>query len=240
MGRWLAAFFSGFTTVIKTAPIDTTPLKHPTNLYLTFKELNTGFYFLHLQQIFIKSSFLNSSSKDWFATIRFKRSFSDCNCLTSGSIKIGRQLNDAQNKDDAKRELLLMLFSLRCSPLHYDFVRSLNQIDVVFEDTPSVLDAWHTHYDSLQIKGQANELQIWELQRTNLLSAMAVSLNYKSIRQTDMLKNYYPEGHEKQNISNWKFRYERQEFYKAAKDLNKLLFDYYSSGGLPPSPPKEK
>jgi hypothetical protein len=157
----------------------------------------------------------------------------------SDAIKIGRQLNDAQNKDDAKRELFLILFSLRGSPLHYDFVRSLNQIDVVFEDTPSVLDAWHTHYDSLQIKEQANELQIWELQRTNLLSAMAVSLNYKSIRQTDMLKNYYPEGHENENISNWKFRYDRQEFYKAAKDLNKLLFDYYSSGRLPPSPPKE-
>lgn len=69
---------------------------------------------------------------------------------------------------------------------------------------------------------------------------MAVSLNYKSIRQTDMLKNYYPEGHESQNISNWEFRYDRQEFYKASKDLNKLLFDFYSNGGLPPTPPKEE
>ncbi len=158
----------------------------------------------------------------------------------SDAIKIGRQLNDAKNKDDAKRELFLTLFSLRGSPLHYDYVRCLNQIDVVFEDTQTVLVAWHTHYDSLQIKGQANEFHIWELQRTNLLSAMAVSLNYKSIRQTDMLKNYYPEGHENQNISNWEFRYDRQEFYKSAKDLNKLLLDIYSNGGLPLPPPKEQ
>lgn len=185
--------------------------------------------------------------KDWFNII-FMFVNAAILCATiyvirkspSDAIKIGRQLNDAQNKDNAKRELFLTLFSLRGSPLHYDFVRSLNQIDVVFEDSPEVIAAWHTHYDSLQIKGQANEIQTWELQRTNLLSAMAVSLNYKSIRQTDMLKNYYPEGHENQNISDWQFRIDRQEFYKASKDLNKLLFDFYSNGGLPPTPPPEE
>ena len=141
------------------------------------------------------------------------------------AIKIGRQLNDAQQKDDAKRGLFLTLFSLRGNALHYDFVRSLNQIDVVFEDTPSVLKAWHTHYDSLQLKGQTNEAQIWHLQRTNLLSEMAVSLGYDRIRQTDMIKNYYPEGHENQNRSDWEFRTDQHEYYKSAVTLNKLLYD---------------
>jgi hypothetical protein len=86
MGRWLPALFSRFTSVIEATPIDATPMQHPTNLYLTFKELDTGFYILYLQRLFFKSSVLNSSSKAWFAMIRFKRSFSDWSCLTSGSM----------------------------------------------------------------------------------------------------------------------------------------------------------
>ncbi|WP_161631531.1 hypothetical protein [Sediminibacterium sp. C3] len=48
MGRWLSALFSRFTSVIEATPINTTPLQHPTNLYLTFKELDTGSYILNL------------------------------------------------------------------------------------------------------------------------------------------------------------------------------------------------
>jgi len=122
------------------------------------------------------------------------------------AVKVGRELNNKKNKDDAKRNLFLLLFSLRGSPLHYDYVRGLNQIDIVFEDTKTVLEAWHIHYDSLQIKGQVNENQIWDLQRTNLLSAMAESLGYSSIRQTDMLQNYFPEGHDYRNREEWELR----------------------------------
>jgi non-ribosomal peptide synthetase component F len=48
MSRWLPALFSRFTSVIEATPIDATPMQHPTNLYLTFKELDTGFYILYL------------------------------------------------------------------------------------------------------------------------------------------------------------------------------------------------
>jgi hypothetical protein len=139
------------------------------------------------------------------------------------AVKTGRQLNNDQQKDNAKRNLFLTLFALRGSPVHYDFVRGLNQIDVVFEDTPSVLDAWHTHYDSLQIKGQVNENQIWDLQRTNLLSAMAVSLGYNRIRQTDMLQNYYPEGHSNQFREDWELRFAAKEYLKKGGDLYEIL-----------------
>ena len=50
------------------------------------------------------------------------------------AVIIGRELNIQQQKDTAKRSLFLLLFSLRGTPVHYDFVRGLNQIDVVFED----------------------------------------------------------------------------------------------------------
>lgn len=111
------------------------------------------------------------------------------------AVSVGRKLNNEQQKDNAKRNLFLRLFALRGSPVHYDFVRGLNEIDVVFEDSPAVLAAWHKLYDSLQIPNQANEEKIWSLLRTDLLSAMAVSLGYNKIRQTDMIREYYPTGH---------------------------------------------
>jgi hypothetical protein len=134
------------------------------------------------------------------------------------SVKVGRQLSNEQQKDNAKRNLFLTLFALRGSPLSFDFVRGLNQIDIVFEDSQLVLDAWHTHYDSLQIKGQVNENQIWDLQRADLLSVMAVSLGYNRIRQTDMMKNYYPEGHNNQ--------------IKMEMDFREAEFLYHKSGAL--------
>lgn len=139
------------------------------------------------------------------------------------AVKVGRELNNEKNKDDAKRSLFLLLFSLRGSPVHYDFVRGLNQIDIVFEDTPTVLDAWHIHYDSLQIKGQVNENQIWDLQRTNLLSAMAVSLGYNRIRQTDMLQNYYPEGHSNQFREDLELRQAAKRFLTTGHELYEIL-----------------
>lgn len=145
------------------------------------------------------------------------------------AVNVGRQLNNEQKKDDAKRNLFLTLFALRGSPVHYDFVRALNQIEIVFEDTPTVLDAWRTHYDSLQIKGQVNENQIWDIQRTNLLSAMAVSLGYNRIRQTDMLQNYYPEGHVNQMNEDVQFRQAALTFYKSSAALSHLLIQNYET-----------
>lgn len=55
---------------------------------------------------------------------------------------MGGLLDDKQNKYNIKRELFLTLSSLRGSPTHYTFVNNLNMIDVVFEDTPTVLTSW--------------------------------------------------------------------------------------------------
>lgn len=144
------------------------------------------------------------------------------------AVRVGRQLNGEQQKDNEKRRLFLVLFSLRGSPLNYEFVRALNQIDVVFEDTPSVLDAWHNHYDSLQRKEQVNAEKTWEIQRTNLLSAMAVSLGYSRIRQTDMLQNYYPEGHAKELDNDLEFRQAALAFYRTSASLSHLLIQNYN------------
>jgi hypothetical protein len=130
------------------------------------------------------------------------------------AVRIGRELNTEEQKDNAKRSLFLTLFSLRANPVHYDYVTGLNQIDVVFEDTPSVLTAWHIHYDSLNIDNQVDENKIWELQRTNLLSAMAQSLGYNQIRQTDMQQHYTPIGHGNLRKMEWEFRDAQMTYYK--------------------------
>jgi hypothetical protein len=141
------------------------------------------------------------------------------------AVKIGRQLNNEQQKDSAKRSLFLTLFSLRGSPLNYDFVIGLNQIDVVFEDTPSVLEAWHIHYDSLNTTGQVDATKIWDLQRTNLLSAMAQSLGYERIRQTDMLKNYTPIGHENMESQLMDMEEARLNYYKSNYAMNRKIME---------------
>jgi hypothetical protein len=111
------------------------------------------------------------------------------------AVKIGRELDSQQQKDNTKRNLFLLLFSLRATPVHYDFVRGLNQIDIVYEDTPSVLAAWHTLFDSLENPGQVNAPQTWERLRVNLFSTMAVSLGYSRVQQTDMIRTYSPVSH---------------------------------------------
>ena len=141
------------------------------------------------------------------------------------AVKIGRELTDKQQKDNAKRNLFLLLFSLRGSPVHYDFVRGLNQIDVVFEDNQTVLDSWHLHYDSLQIKGQVNQDQIWSLQRANLLSVMAESLGYSRIRQTDMIRDYYPEGHQTLSQYDNDFREAVLTYLRAGSAAFELLIE---------------
>ena len=119
----------------------------------------------------------------------------------------------------------MTLFSLRGNPLHYDFVTGLNQIDIVFEDSPSVLAAWHIHYDSLNTKNQVDAEKAWDLQRTNLLSSMAESLGYHKIRQTDMMQNYTPVGHNAEMKFQYEFREAEMNFYKSSTEMAYRIMD---------------
>jgi len=132
------------------------------------------------------------------------------------AVKVGRKLDNKVQKDNAKRSLFLLLFSLRGSPVHYDFVKGLNQIEVVFEDVPPVIQAWRFHRASLDNKTQANAVKNWEIERTALLSAMSTHLGYSSISPSELLRDYYPEYHEYQ--------------WKAEQDYRKLKIDLYRSG----------
>jgi hypothetical protein len=141
------------------------------------------------------------------------------------AVKVGRKLNNEEQKDNEKRTLFLTLFALRGNPLHYDFVKRLNEIDIVFEDTETVLTAWHNLYDSLQIKEQVNVQKNWELLRIELLSAMAVSLGYSRIRQTDMIREYYPEGHGTQLEKDMDVQKDWALYLKVNIAMNQMLIE---------------
>lgn len=141
------------------------------------------------------------------------------------AVKVGRQLNNEQQKDNAKRNLFLTLFSLRGSPVHYDFVTGLNQIDVVFEDTPVVLDAWHNYLRDLNNKGLADAERIWEIRRIEILSRMAVSLGYGSLNQTDIMQHYYPQGHDNKQRSDYDLQESATKFFEQGKVVFDVMLD---------------
>ncbi len=141
------------------------------------------------------------------------------------AVRIGRRLNNEQQKDNAKRNLFLTLFAYRGSPIHYDFVNSLNKIDIVFHDTPTVLTAWHNYYNSLQLKEQANAQDNWRLLRIELLSQMATVLDYPQIKQVDMAKHYFPEGHESQEFDDFLLKKRGIDYLKSGAELHALLIE---------------
>lgn len=151
------------------------------------------------------------------------------------AVRIGRRLNQEQQKDNAKRNLFLLLFALRGDLLHPDFVRGLNQVDIVFEDSPTVLDAWHKLYDSLQLKEQANAIKNWERQRVDLLSSMAVSLGYSRIKQTDIIRDYYPEAHDNQLKDDREFRQDLVLYLRSGIEMQMMIIEQMKANQQPPN-----
>jgi hypothetical protein len=134
------------------------------------------------------------------------------------AVEIGRKLDDEKNKYEAKLALFLTLFSHRSSPIHYDFVNALNKIDLVFQDTQPVLNAWRKYYEALNNNPDENQLASWVLLRVELLSAMAISLGYNGLQQTDIQRHYIPVGH--------------QDFLQSDSALREAALNYFRKGDL--------
>jgi hypothetical protein len=98
---------------------------------------------------------------------------------------------------------------------------------VVFEDVPQVIQAWRTHFASLQIKSQSNAEKNWEIERAALLSAMAVHLGYSNIPHSELLRDYYPEGHDNQLKDDIDFRQAASTFLKSGAALHELIIQNY-------------
>jgi hypothetical protein len=155
------------------------------------------------------------------------------------AVKIGRQLNNEQQQDNAKQNLFLTLFAYRGSPIHRNFVDGLNQIDIVFHDTPSVLISWHNHFRQLQQRDLTDPERIWEIGRVELLSQMALALGYGAIQQTEIMQHYYPEGHSNIHLSDLEIRDRLAVWLKSANVVNQILIDQ-NTGDSPQEENQEK
>lgn len=145
------------------------------------------------------------------------------------AVEIGRKLDNEQNKYNAKRDLFLTLFSLRGSPTHYDFVNGLNQIDIVFQDDHKVLTAWANLYNSLNQNNQVNQNGTWELLRTDLLSEMAQTLGYNSLKQTDIQKYYSPQAHATWQSDNQSFQQAAKDFYQSGSVMHNFVIQSFQN-----------
>lgn len=143
------------------------------------------------------------------------------------AVKIGRKLNDEQNQLKAKSDLFLNLFALRGNPTSHTFVNALNQIEIVFQGEPSVLNAWDKLYDSMNNKSLTNPSEIWNLLRTDLLSEMAQSLGYKKLKQTSIQKSYIPIAHENHIIESLNHQQAEKLFFETATKLHNILIETY-------------
>lgn len=100
-----------------------------------------------------------------------------------------------KEKRDAKMRLFTTLMAFRKSyPISYEWANALNLIDVIFEDSPTVLDRWHKYYDNLQDPGVPS-VAARTSKYLELMSEMAKALGYKKLQQTDIDKFYIAQAH---------------------------------------------
>lgn len=145
------------------------------------------------------------------------------------AVQVGRLLDNEQNKYKSKKDLFLLLFSLRGNPTHHSFVNGLNQIDIVFEDSPAVLEAWGKLYDSLDNPTQNNAVQNWDLLRTDLLSEMAQHLGYQKLKQTSIQRNYIPRAHFESEVSTQDYNYAMKSYYESGAKFHNIWINHHEN-----------
>ncbi len=107
-----------------------------------------------------------------------------------------------KERQDAKHRLFATLMTHRRSPTPPpEWVHSLNLIDLVFADEPEVVRLWHEYYDLLSqdpVNGHLTDSKYLDL-----LAAMAKTLGFRRLSQTDINKFYSPRflGHQQQQAA---------------------------------------
>lgn len=133
---------------------------------------------------------------------------------------------------DAKRRLFLTLMAhRRANPPTVEWVNALNVIDVVFADHVQVVQLWHEYYAGLANPPSNQNYESREHTYLLMLSAMARSLGYTRLEQTDIDKYYSPQSHA--NIARMNFEIQI-EWLRILRSTNKLNMDT-----LPPAPSTE-
>lgn len=112
------------------------------------------------------------------------------------AVSITLVYQSKKQKKDAKRWLFLNLMAHRKKLVRTaQFCDSLNSIDVVFYNNPTVLKAWGVYFENLCLSKEISDSAKTELLFLELLHEMGHILGYKNLKQTDIYKYYVPQGH---------------------------------------------
>lgn len=143
-----------------------------------------------------------------------------------------------KEKRDAKVRLFTTLMAFRKSyPLSYEWANALNLIDVVFEDSPTVLDRWHKYYDNLQ-DPSGPSMAARNSKYLELMSEMAKELGYKKLQQTDIDKFYIAQAHGVQADLNAECQIEWLRVLKNTARLETAAISAPPAPTAPPAPAK--
>lgn len=136
----------------------------------------------------------------------------------------GIKYQDRKAKKDAQLRVFLTLMANRkANPITRDWVNSLNIIDVVFQENKRVRQAWKEYYDSLNNKSPHFETN--NSYMLDLLSEMALSLDYKDLKQTEIDAFYNPQLFLNQNELQNQLISENLRVLKHSKNLSEPFTD---------------
>ena len=136
-------------------------------------------------------------------------------------------------KRAAKERVFLELMAHRkVLPPPLGWADSLNLIDVIYDDEPTVLACWAACYDHLMMPGLTFPNKQWDHLYLDLLSAMATCLRYKNLKQTTIDKFYIPQVHGTARETQGALQQEFLRVLKATKNLDALV----EAAVAPPAP----
>ncbi len=110
------------------------------------------------------------------------------------AVVISLHLTKREEKRKEKMEVFKQLMVSRAISGNYDYVRTLNSLDVVFADSPKVRQAWKELYNEYA-NSNSNNIAIIS-KRTKLIVSVAEDLGYSGkIEWNEIIENPY--------IPNW-------------------------------------
>lgn len=156
------------------------------------------------------------------------------------AVKAGRELDENSAKYNNKRNLFLTLFSHRGQYVNQWYVSALNQIDVVFHDTPSVLEAWHELYDALnqadldeKMKSEEftqRAITQWDNLRRELLIQVAAAVGYDlhQIKHKHLANSAYsPKAHGDEEQTNQNLKAAAIQYLLSGNNTHLKTLEFY-------------
>lgn len=114
-----------------------------------------------------------------------------------------------KERRDAKFRLFATLMAYRKAyPISYEWASSLNQIVVLFSDSPTVVDHWNRYYDLLNLPVGQRNVPDQNHKYLELMRKMAEELGLGSLQQTDIDRYYVPQVHGDQADTQYKVQQE--------------------------------